>query len=81
MKWEHSRSNNTSPPTPENIIAVFGQWGEQKTDGRWLAWPLITHRVADGVLSFTADMSRAEADRLVLGLNNVAKKMLKGKLK
>jgi len=70
-----------SAANPGRHFAVFGQWGEKKADSRWLGAPLITHRVADGILSFTPDMSRAEADRLVLGLNNVAKKMLKGRLK
>jgi hypothetical protein len=32
-------------------------------------------------LSFTPDMSREEADRLVIGLNNVAKKIQKEQLK
>ena len=62
-------------------FAIFGQWGEKRADGRWLAAPLITHRIADGMLSFTPDMSREEADRLVLGLNHVAKKIIKGQLK
>ena len=46
--------------------------GRQMANGRWLAAPLITHRIGDGVLAFTPDMSRAEADQFVLGLNNVA---------
>jgi hypothetical protein len=62
-------------------FAIFGQWGEKKADGRWLGAPLITHRIVGGILSFTPDMSRTNADRLVIGLNNVAKKMLKGQLK
>jgi hypothetical protein len=66
---------------PGKHYAVFGYWGEKTDIGRWLAAPLITHRIADGILSFTPDMSREEADRLVLGLNNVAKKMIKGQLK
>jgi len=66
---------------PGKHYAVFGQWGEKVADGRWLAAPLITHRIADGILSFTPDMSREEADRLVLGLNNAAKTVQKGKLK
>jgi hypothetical protein len=32
-------------------------------------------------LSFTPDCTREEADRLVLGLNNVAKNIRKGQLK
>jgi hypothetical protein len=63
---------------PGRHLVIFGQWGDQLTDGRWLAAPLITHRIGDGVLAFTPDASREEADRLVLGLNNVAKKNIKG---
>ena len=70
-----------SAANPGKHFAIFGQWGEKLADGRWLAAPLITHRIADGMLSFTPDMSREEADRLVLGLNNVAKKILKGQFK
>jgi hypothetical protein len=66
---------------PGRHLVVFGQWGDKLTDGRWLAAPLITHRIGNGMLSFTADCSRDEADRLVLGLNNVAKKNLKALLK
>ncbi len=62
-------------------FAVFGQWGEQPTDGRWLAAPLITRRISDGRFSFTPDLSRTNADRLVIGLNNAAKKSKKGLLK
>jgi hypothetical protein len=62
-------------------FAIFGQWGQKLVNGRWLAAPLITRRIYDGRLSFTPDMSRDEADQLVLGLNNVAKKIRKGQLK
>ena len=70
-----------SAANPGHHFVVFGQWGEKIADGRWLAAPLITHRVADGILAFTADITRAEADRLVLGLNNVAKKIHKKQIK
>jgi hypothetical protein len=50
------------------------------TTARWLAAPLITHRISDGLLSFTPDCSLDEAKRFVLGLNNVAKKVKKGDL-
>jgi hypothetical protein len=53
-------------------FAIFGQWGKKLADGRWLAAPLITHRIANGVLAFTPDMSRPEADQFVLGLSNTA---------
>jgi hypothetical protein len=70
-----------SAGNPGKHFVIFGQWGEKRADGRWLAAPLITHRIADGRLAFTPDMSREEADRLVIGLNNVAKKIQKEQLK
>ena len=75
MLEQYSASN------PRKHFAIFGQWGENTADGRWLAAPLITHRIAGGILSFTPDMSREEADLLMLGLNNVSKKVIKGQLK
>jgi preprotein translocase subunit SecD len=70
-----------SAANPGKHFVIFGQWGEKAAAGRWLAAPLITHRIAGGILSFTPDMSHEEADRLVLGLNNVSKKIIKGQLK
>ena len=63
-----------SATNPGRHFVIFGQWGDKLSDGRWLAAPLITHRIGNGILSFTPDMSREEAEQLVLGLNNVAKK-------
>jgi hypothetical protein len=57
---------------PGRHLVIFGQWGEKLAEGRWLAAPLITHRIGNGVLAFTPDMSRSEAEQLVLGLSNVA---------
>ncbi len=70
-----------SAANPGKHFAIFGQWGEKLANGRWLAAPLINGRLADGVLTFTPDCSREEADQLVLGLNNVATKIRKGMLK
>lgn len=70
-----------SAANPGKHFVIFGQWGEKVTDGRWLAAPVISRRLASGILSFTPDASRAETDQLVLGLNNVAKKNLKASLK
>ncbi len=39
---------------------------------RWIAAPLITKPIRDGVLSFTPDADRAEAKAMVQGWNNVA---------
>ena len=52
-------------------VAIGSQFGEV----RWLAAPVFTKRITDGTLVFTPDASRAEADRIVRGLNNVAKEL------
>jgi len=70
-----------SAANPGKHFVIFGQWGEKVADARWLSAQLITHRISGGILSFTPDMSHEEADRLVLGLNNVSKKIIKGQLK
>ena len=67
-----------SSANPGLHFVIFGQWGEKVVDARWLAAPLITKRIANGQLAFTPDITREQADRLVLGLNNVAKKLKKG---
>lgn len=66
-----------SATNPGKHFAIYGQWTDKPADGRWLAAPLITKRIADGVLTFTADMSRDEAEQFVLGLNNTAQKLRK----
>ncbi len=70
-----------SAANPGGHFAIFGQWGDKLVNGRWLAAPLITHRIANGVLAFTPDATRAEADQLVLGLNHAAAKIRKGEMK
>lgn len=52
-------------------VAIFAEW----TQGRWLAAPVITRRIADGVFIFTPDASYEEAEMIVLGLNNLIKKL------
>ena len=54
-------------------IAIFSQWSDQTKDSRWLAAPIISHRIANGVFAFTPDASREEAQQIVIGLNNQAK--------
>jgi len=56
-------------------VAVFSQFGEKIKDYRWLAAPMINHRISDGVLVFTPDATREEAEEIALGLNNVSKKV------
>lgn len=54
------------------ISAEFGQL-------RWIAAPVITQRLGDGLLVFTPDTSREEAGRIVSGLNRVAELVRKGR--
>ena len=70
-----------SASNPGKHLVIFGQWGDKLANGRWLAAPLITHRIMNGTLAFTPDASHEEAKQLVLGLNNMAKKIAKEKSK
>jgi hypothetical protein len=58
----------------EKRAVIFSNFGEP----RWLAAPKLSRRISDGVLVFTPDASRAEADRLARGLNNLVKQIKKG---
>jgi hypothetical protein len=64
-------------------LAIFSQFvnpGEEHMNtGRWLAAPLFSARITDGLLVFTPDASRAETEQIALGLNNVARKLRTGK--
>jgi preprotein translocase subunit SecD len=63
-----------SAANPGRHFVIFGQWGDDLNNSRWLAAPLITQRINNGIISFTPDMSKDEADLFVKGLNNEAKK-------
>jgi preprotein translocase subunit SecD len=56
-------------------VAILSQFGEKIKDYRWLAAPIITRRISDGVLVFTPDATREEAEEIARGLNNVSKKV------
>ena len=55
--------------------AIFSQF----SDTRWLAAPILNRNITDGRFVFTPDATRAEAERIVRGLNNVAKVVKKKK--
>jgi hypothetical protein len=50
--------------------AILAQWEGQ---GRWLGAPRLEKHIAGGVLEFTPDATREEADRIVVGLNKAVK--------
>lgn len=60
-------------------LAIFSQFvmppEEKLNAGRWLAAPKINTRIGDGLLVFTPDATRQEAEQIALGLNNVARKL------
>jgi hypothetical protein len=58
-------------------FAIYCQFGAELRESRWLAAPIIARRITDGVLVFTPDASREEADAIVLGLNNLARVVAK----
>jgi hypothetical protein len=58
---------------PNRRLAIRCQWGvAPDVQDRFVAAPLATHRIKDGVLAFTPDASRDEADQIAIGLNNYA---------
>lgn len=58
----------------EKRAAIFSNWDEP----RWLAAPKLSRRISDGVIVFTPDATREEADRIVRGVNNLVKEIKKG---
>ena len=54
-------------------FAIHCEFGQKLKEKRWLAAPIISHRISDGVMVFTPDATREEADEIVLGLNNIAR--------
>ena len=58
---------------PGKHLVIFGQWGETKEQGRFLAAPVINRRIGSGELTFSPDASREETQQMVDGLNNLAR--------
>ena len=53
---------------------VFSQFGKDAQEKRWLAAPQFNQLLKEGILQFTPDASREEAEEIAKGLNNLAKK-------
>lgn len=56
-------------------MAVAAEFGRM----RWIAAPVITQRLGEGLFVFTPDTTREEAERIVSGLNRVATLVKKGR--
>lgn len=80
LKLEFNKLGQTileqySAVNPNRRFAIRSQFGvEPNVVDRWLAAPRIPRRIKDGVLIFTPDATLAEAEQIVLGLNNHAEK-------
>jgi preprotein translocase subunit SecD len=77
LQFDHAGATLLEQYTTANRgrkIAVFSQFGDKLNTFRWLAAPLISRRISDGVFIFTPDANREEAEEIARGLNNVAKK-------
>jgi preprotein translocase subunit SecD len=62
-------------------LAIACQFGQgRRLNSRWLAAPVINRRIGDGVLTFTPDADRDEAERIAHGLNTLAAKIRKKEL-
>jgi hypothetical protein len=48
--------------------AIFVLFGNKPSVSRWIAAPIISNRIANGVLLFTPDSTREEAEQIVNGL-------------
>lgn len=57
---------------PGKRLAIFAEFGEKLEEHRWLAAPIIARRISNGLLTFTPDATRDEAEQIARGLNNVA---------
>jgi preprotein translocase subunit SecD len=68
---------NYTTANPGRRIAIFSVFGKGPEEHRWLGAPLIAKRITDGVLVFTPDASREEAERIAKGLNNVHEELEK----
>ena len=57
--------------------AIFTQFGETNAQQRWLAAPLFTRTISDGLIIFTPDATREEAEQIALGVLNLKKQIVK----
>jgi hypothetical protein len=48
--------------------AIFVMFGKDPIITRWIAAPIIDRRISDGMILFTPDCTREEADEIVAGL-------------
>ena len=76
IQFDHQGATLLEQVSTANLgkrVAVFSQFGENMMQFRWLAAPVFSRRITEGVFIFTPDATREEAEEIALGLNNTAK--------
>lgn len=83
---EHGRNalEMTTASANGRHILIYGEWidDSETSSSRWLAAPMIRSPIRNGVIRFSVDADREEAQQFVDGINNVAiklKNQVKGK--
>ncbi|MCU0786083.1 MAG: hypothetical protein MUF81_18955 [Verrucomicrobia bacterium] len=64
-----------SATNPGRRFGIYAEFGEKPVVKRWLGAPVIARRISNGVLTFTPDATRDEAEQIARGLNNLAIKV------
>ncbi|HYG24587.1 MAG TPA: hypothetical protein VEH04_17565 [Verrucomicrobiae bacterium] len=64
-----------STANPGRHMAIFSTFGPENKESRWLGAPLLNRRNSSGILQFTPDASREEAEEIAFGLNNLARQV------
>jgi hypothetical protein len=59
-------------------LAIFVEFGEKNGKSRWIAAPILSHRISDGTLLFTPDATREETEEMAA---NLGEKEPKDKIK
>jgi hypothetical protein len=57
----------------QNLV-IFARFGAKEGTERWIAAPILSHRITDGTLIFTPDATREEAELIANGLGEQKKK-------
>jgi len=62
---------------PGRRVAVECSFGKEEGQHRWIAAPIVRRPITDGIFIFTPQVTHEEAERIVRGLNNIAKQYRK----
>ena len=69
--------NAETARNPGRRVAVFCQFGKGKEKNFYIASPKIQRPISNGIFTFAPAVTHDEAERIVRGLNNVAKQVKK----